>query len=505
MSYPVYQVPAGDVLPIFFDTFAGSTGASITMSGLAVTDIEVYKDGNPTQRASDAGFTLLDTDGIDFDGITGIHGFSIDTGNNSDSGFYTVGAWFHVVVSAVTIDGQSVSFVAAAFRIMAAENSAGVPAADVTSMQAGTVTASALATDAVDEIVDAVWDEVLTAATHNVANSAGRRLRQVRSALYSGTAQAGAATSITLDAGAPATDNIFQGEIVSITGGTGLGQTRSIVNYVGSTKIATVDRAWVTNPDNTSTFEIVGTDERNILQDGKAAAGGASSITLSAGASATDDVYNGLTIFLSAGTGAQQARLVTDYNGTTKVATVAPAWTVQPDATSIYQIMPVGQVIVESLNGTVEADLVDAVWDEPTSGHAIAGSTGEVIGALGSMIENTSDGWIYTVAALQQAAGGGLDAAGVRAAIGLSSANLDAQLDALPTAAENAAAVMGSTIEGTFDLTESARLWNAALAGKASGLATTTATFRDLADTKDRITATVDADGNRTAVTRDVT
>lgn len=64
---------------------------------------------------------------------------------------------------------------------------------------------------------------------------------------------------------------------------------------------------------------------------------------------------------------------------------------------------------------------------------------------------------------------------------------------------------MGSTIEGTFDLTESARLWNAALAGKASGLATTTATFRDLADTKDRITATVDADGNRTAVTRDVT
>ena len=31
------------------------------------------------------------------------------------------------------------------------------------------------------------------------------------------------------------------------------------------------------------------------------------------------------------------------------------------------------------------------------------------------------------------------------------------------------------------------------------------ATFRDLADTKDRIDATVDADGNRSAVTRDLT
>ena len=40
--------------------------------------------------------------------------------------------------------------------------------------------------------------------------------------------------------------------------------------------------------------------------------------------------------------------------------------------------------------------------------------------------------------------GGGLDAAGVRAAIGMASANLDAQLDALPTAAENAAATLAA-------------------------------------------------------------
>jgi hypothetical protein len=60
-------------------------------------------------------------------------------------------------------------------------------------------------------------------------------------------------------------------------------------------------------------------------------------------------------------------------------------------------------------------------------------------------------------------------------------------------------------VDGTTTFRQSTRLQNAVLAGKASGLATTTAVYRDLADTKDRISATVDADGNRSAVTRDVT
>lgn len=66
-------------------------------------------------------------------------------------------------------------------------------------------------------------------------------------------------------------------------------------------------------------------------------------------------------------------------------------------------------------------------------------------------------------------------------------------------------AVWDEVVDGTTTGRQSMRLQNAALAGKASGLGTTTAVFRDLADTKDRISATVDADGNRTAVTRDAT
>lgn len=58
-------------------------------------------------------------------------------------------------------------------------------------------------------------------------------------------------------------------------------------------------------------------------------------------------------------------------------------------------------------------------------------------------------------------------------------------------------------VDGAVTLRESVRLQNSAAAGKLSGAATTNVKIRDLADTKDRIDATVDADGNRTAVTRD--
>ena len=127
---PFGNVPAASVLPIIFDSFSGATGASITLTGLALADINVYKGTSMTQRASTAGFVLIDTDGIDLDTFTGIHGFSIDIGDNTDAGFYTVGSFFTVVVASVTIDGQTVNFVAATFRIKAAEGTAGVPAVD---------------------------------------------------------------------------------------------------------------------------------------------------------------------------------------------------------------------------------------------------------------------------------------------------------------------------------------------------------------------------------------
>lgn len=61
-----------------------------------------------------------------------------------------------------------------------------------------------------------------------------------------------------------------------------------------------------------------------------------------------------------------------------------------------------------------------------------------------------------------------------------------------------------SGIETSYTLRQALRLMLAAAAGKLSGAATTSVVIRNAGDTKDRITATVDADGNRSAVTTDV-
>jgi len=72
---------------------------------------------------------------------------------------------------------------------------------------------------------------------------------------------------------------------------------------------------------------------------GTAQAGGTTtSIKLAAGASATDDFYNGMTVSITAGTGNGQSGVIVDYNGTSKVATIASTWASGPDATSSYSI-----------------------------------------------------------------------------------------------------------------------------------------------------------------------
>lgn len=70
------------------------------------------------------------------------------------------------------------------------------------------------------------------------------------------------------------------------------------------------------------------------------------------------------------------------------------------------------------------------------------------------------------------------------------------------TADAIAAAVMASGIEAGMTMTQALRLVTAALAGKAD-VSGSTVTFRDVNDTKNRITATVSGDGDRTAVTLD--
>jgi hypothetical protein len=70
-----------------------------------------------------------------------------------------------------------------------------------------------------------------------------------------GTAQSGSATTIVLPSDASATDDLYNGMVIEITHGTGAGQSKTITDYTGSTKTATVS-TWTTNPDSTSRFKI---------------------------------------------------------------------------------------------------------------------------------------------------------------------------------------------------------------------------------------------------------
>lgn len=109
------------------------------------------------------------------------------------------------------------------------------------------------------------------------------------------------------------------------------------------------------------------------------------------------------------------------------------------------------------------------------------------------------------------------EVAGILAAVDTEVAAIKAKTDLIPaapaavgdipTANANADALLdrANAIEAGATPRQSLRLMLAALAGKLSGAATATVTIRNaVADSKDRIVATVDADGNRTAVTTDV-
>ncbi len=212
------------------------------------------------------------------------------------------------------------------------------------------------------------------------------------------------------------------------------------------------------------------------------------------------------------------------------------------------------------------AEIAAGVWDLATSGHTTSGTFGAAMNAAGS----AGDPWATSLPGAYGAGAAGyilgtnlnatvssrasqtsLDtvddyvdteiativtqtgAGAIRTALGLASANLDTQLDALPTnaelatalgtaddatlaaiaalsiptAAQNAAALLdlANGIESSITLRQALRLILAASAGKISGAATTTIVIRNVGDSKDRITATVDADGNRSAVTTDAT
>jgi hypothetical protein len=158
-------------------------------------------------------------------------------------------------------------------------------------------------------------------------------------------------TQITLTGGV-ATDNYYNGQLVIITGGTGVGQSRQILSYIGSTAVATPTRDWAVAPAGDSTFVVIGADVSAILEGGVATAGAAGSITFDATASTTVNLYKNNFVMITGGTGRGQTRLISAYSAG-RVASVTPNWTTTPDTTSIYQVVPTGRVDIAGWSGNL--------------------------------------------------------------------------------------------------------------------------------------------------------
>ena len=141
-------------------------------------------------------------------------------------------------------------------------------------------------------------------------------------------------------------------------------------------------------------------------------------------------------------------------------------------------------------------ELADQVWRETLADHtAVAGSTAASLNAAGS----AGDPWTtalpgaYAAGTAGKIIGDNVDTTiSSRAATG-----------SIPTANQNADALLDRSagVETGLTVRQWLRLAASVLFGKSSGHPTSPV-YRDVNDTKDRITATVDG-GNRTAVTKD--
>lgn len=182
-------------------------------------------------------------------------------------------------------------------------------------------------------------------------------VREIRTepCLDSGVVSAtGSSTTILLRSAASSVNDFYNGADIEIVRGTGAGQVRTIVDYVGSSVTATVDRAWVTEPDTTSVYLIhprtgspqstAGQVDSNVdaIADNETAAtnmaklfkGGqvngsvndASPTTTDfdgdSGLSSTNDFYNEAFLMFVTGTLAGIARQITDYVGSSRNLTV---------------------------------------------------------------------------------------------------------------------------------------------------------------------------------------
>lgn len=175
--------------------------------------------------------------------------------------------------------------------------------------------------------------------------------------LILGTATAGAASTITMATGVTYGTNILARRFITIVAGTGVGQSRMILSNTNATpSVITVDNAWTTNPSTDSVYLVYGHTGSDVrLFQGSNVSQWATAANVSAVETDTQDI---------------QSRL--------------PAALVSGRIDASVGAMAANTVTASALATDAVNEIVDAVWDEATSGHSTAGTTGKALTDAGS-------------------------------------------------------------------------------------------------------------------------
>ncbi len=196
---------------------------------------------------------------------------------------------------------------------------------------------------------------------------------------------------------------------------------------------------------------------------------------------------------LQSGTGANQISLASGAVtvGTNNDKTGYTASTVS-DKTG-YSISGTKQTL-DALNDITAA----AVWGVGTK-EITGGTVGSVTNDVGITQAGADKVWGTTARALTDKAGFGLADGTITAAV-IAQDAIDADAIKTDAVTEIVDAIFAKVIENSLTFLQLVRRLIGFAYGKSSGGGTSSLKFRDLTDTYDRITATVDANGNRTAM-----
>lgn len=436
-----------------------SNGASITRSTNGT--ISVYKDGGTTQSTTGV------TDTEDFDSLTGVHLVAIDT--SADGTFYSAGSDFIVVLSAATIDTRTVNAALFSFSLnnrtplrpttagrtldVSAGGEAGVDWANVGSP----TTTVGLSGTTVKTATDVETDTADIQSRLPAALVSGRIDASV-GAMAANTVTASAIADNAIDAGAIASDAITAAKIAD-------GAIDAATFAAGAINAAAIATDAITAAKIAA--DAIGASELAADAVAEIQSGLATASALDAVDNFIDTEIGAIISTLGTPAGASISADIaaieaqTDDIGAAGAGLTAVPWNAAWDA-------------------EVQSECTDALnaYDPPTNTEMEARTIAAASYATATALD-TVDNFLDT------------EVAAILAAVDTEIAAIKAKTDLIP-----------GTIDGkTFS--ELVTLIASVLLGKASGLATTTAIYRAVDDSKDRVTATVDEHGNRSALTLD--